>query len=450
MSFDRAGTADDDSTMLDSIDSPTGPGRTDPEPGRRRLGEGFLVAVAAVLGAALVLAVLVVVTTRGNGSDTSLAGERSETAGEPDGGSQDGAVPRPDEPAVSDPTGTTPCPGGERSEVCEAVAFIEDFKGMPFVRFPTVNFIDDAAFDEFILDDFDAESSELDAVGDSLRALGLIDTDVDLADALRTSLEIGVVGGYNTETEELNVRGTDVNLYTRSVMVHELTHAWDDQHHELSRPELDEDDESASGFLQIVEGSAVLVEQAWRETLTDAERAELERLELGAVAPEDLVVLFQIPSFILQTQISPYVDGAAFVSSVYDDGGIAAVDALFADPPVTTEQVLHPEAYAAREAPADVPAPEVGDGAVGEPIDQGTIGELALDLWLGQDAGDGWGGDAYVTWRTEDGVCSAVNLIGDTDDDTDDILAAGRSWADEARGRSAQRVAGVVRLLGCV
>ncbi len=208
-------------------------------------------------------------------------------------------------------------------------------------------------------------------------------------------------------------------------MVHELTHAWDDQHHELARPELDDDDESASGFLQLVEGSAVLVEQAWRQTLTDDERAELERLELGAVAPEDLAVLLQIPSFILQTQISPYVDGAAFVSSVYDEGGIAAVEALFADPPVTTEQVLRPEAYTAREQPIEVPVPALPDDAVGDPVDEGTIGALALGLWLGTDAGDGWGGDAYRTWRTEDGVCTAVDLVGDTDDDTADILVCG-------------------------
>ncbi len=39
-----------------------------------------------------------------------------------------------------------------------------------------------------------------------------------------------------------------------------------------------------------------------------------------------------------------------FVSSLYDDGGWAAVDAAYASPPFTTEQILHPEKYETGEA----------------------------------------------------------------------------------------------------
>jgi hypothetical protein len=86
-------------------------------------------------------------------------------------------------------------------------------------------------------------------------------------------------------------------------------------------------------------------------------------------------------------------------------GGWKAVDALFAAPPVSTEQVLHPEKLAAREAPVPVTLPadlasKIGPGWTADPDD--TIGEFQLREWLtalgvaqaqAGTAAAGWGGD---------------------------------------------------------
>ena len=47
----------------------------------------------------------------------------------------------------------------------------------------------------------------------------------------------------------------------------------------------------------------------------------------------------------------PYQQGLEFVMTLLDKGGYAAVDAAFKNPPVSTEQILHPDQY-----PNDVPA----------------------------------------------------------------------------------------------
>jgi hypothetical protein len=126
---------------------------------------------------------------------------------------------------------------------------------------------------------------------------------------------------------------------------------------------------------------------------------------------------------------------------------------LFDAPPTTTEQVLHPEAYAAGEGPIDVgrPQPRQDDAEI---ISEGLLGELTFDLWFGDRAGDGWGGDRYVSWRApslDDGrtTCTAVNVVGDTPADTAELLDAAKAWAREREGRSAASIGGIVTMLGC-
>ncbi len=412
-----------------------------------RLPEGLRLALAAGLAAALVLVVLVMLARGGGDAEIETAdgalASTSDGAGSPlleSPGAQPDATPGSSADSDgADPDSTDPeiaggpaggCPEGTIGEICDAVAFIEAFKGdRPFKTFPTVNFIDGDAFDAFVLEDFDEAVPDLRNTGDVLRTLGLIEPDIDLAEALRTSLELGVVGAYNTETEELNINGTEVNLYTQSVMVHELTHAWDDQYFELARPEYDDaEDEIGSGFLNVVEGSASLAEAAWRDTLTNDQRSELETLELSAISPEEMDLLFAVPLFVLQLQISPYTDGAAFVRSIYDEQGMDGVDALFDDPPTTTEQVLDVDAYRNREAAIAVVTP-TPDGAV---IDEGVLGRLTFDLWFGPDVGAGWGGDAYVAWHKGTATCTAFTVTGDDRADTTDYLGALESWAREA------------------
>ncbi len=418
----------------------------------RRIPEGVLLALAAVVAAVIVLGVLVFATAGNSSADLETAdgGLRSSSDGP---GDQTAAERGPDEAGPGEegePAEPSNCPEGTLPEVCDAVAFIESFKGdRPFLTFPVVNFIDGEAFDDFVLDDFAEGEAELRETGLVLQSLGLIDADVDLADALRTSLELGVAGAYNTETEELNVNGTEVNLYTQSVMIHELTHAWDDQYFELARPEYnDADGEIGSGFLNVVEGSAVLTATAWRATLTDDQRAELEELELGAISPDELELLFAVPFFVLQLQISPYVDGAAFVQSIYDRDGIEGVDALFDNPPTTTEQVFHVEAYLEGEVALEVPPVEPPF----EAFDEGVMGELTFDLWFGTSVADGWGGDEYVSWRSGDTTCTTVSVVGDTDADTDEFFAAFDDWTADAPAGASRVVDlfdGTVVATGC-
>jgi hypothetical protein len=103
--------------------------------------------------------------------------------------------------------------------------------------------------------------------------------------------------------------------------------------------------------------------------------------------------------------VAPYTEGTRFVHALRREGGWAKVDEAWRRPPTTTEQLLHPERWAAAEEPLPVPAPSpqwVGEAF--RSVDEDTLGELMLRLtaqgWLGEQAatafGRGWGGDRFT------------------------------------------------------
>jgi hypothetical protein len=68
--------------------------------------------------------------------------------------------------------------------------------------------------------------------------------------------------------------------------------------------------------------------------------------------------------------IYPYTTGLGYVQAAQLQSGWEGVNELFRRMPVSTEQILHPEKYAANEAPIPVTLPadlatELGSGWIG-------------------------------------------------------------------------------------
>jgi len=102
---------------------------------------------------------------------------------------------------------------------------------------------------------------------------------------------------------------------------------------------------------------------------------------------------------------APYIYGTLFVNTLRRQGGWAAVDRAWEDPPTTTEQILHLEKWLAHEPAKPVSAPPFASlGSGWTASDEDSEGELgartAFEEWLplsdaAQVAG-GWGGDRAV------------------------------------------------------
>ena len=313
--------------------------------------------------------------------------------------------------------------------VAELQGFVERERGLAFLRPVPVQLQSE---DDFVAtlrrlqrrQRGDADASVLINV---MRALGLVDGPFD-ASVLDAGAEEGVLGFYDSRRRRLYVRGDAATSAVRRVLVHELTHVLDDQHFGLERPHLERrEDEAALGFAALVEGDAVRVEERYFESLTAEERraADVEADALGA-DPD-------LPRFFEVLLAFPYDAGAAFVAALAGAGGLERIDAAFANPPTTSEQILHPERYLGEEPGKEVTAP-VADGRV---VDRGQLGELGFRLLLqeGLDRGaaaraaDGWGADRFVAWTQGEQTCVRGHVVMDTPGDRDELVEGLRAWA---------------------
>jgi len=423
--------------------SPPGPAVPTPRP------DHAWPAVIAGLAVVALLAGALVVVGRGTGSSIGATAEPTTSA-----------------PATSSTTApaTTPGPGGPTAggtgvtavdaQLAEISRFVERQRGLQFAQPVKVDLVDDAEFQRRLLTDFDKDTGELVTSGKLLQALGLVPPNSDVVAQMRSLLGVGVLGFYDPTTKELVVRGTDLTPMTRQTVAHELTHALDDQHFGLDRPEYDQrDDEISFGFSALGEGDARRVENAYAASLSSADRAELRREESAVGGGAQLG---QVPEALIQILMAPYDLGEVLVDRLYRDGGQAAVDAAFSDPPSTSEQLLDPAKYESHEARREVPAPPA-DGAT---IDQGVFGAFLLETLLtdaGVDAAtarravDGWAGDRYVAWTAPGGgTCLRVDVATDSAADGQALAAALGRWRSSQAGATVEQpAADDVRLTSC-
>ena len=100
------------------------------------------------------------------------------------------------------------------------------------------------------------------------------------------------------------------------------------------------------GYFGLIEGDAVRVEKQYLKTLSsdDQRRAAEEASQQAETAK-------RLPKVLVTSLTFPYEVGPVFVEALSKQGGQAAVDGAFARPPVTSEQLLHPERYLAGTAP---------------------------------------------------------------------------------------------------
>ena len=135
---------------------------------------------------------------------------------------------------------------------------VEQTRGLRFREPPRVALLADAAFRQRLKDKTAAERDEakLRRTQHSLRALRLIPADLDLAAAADALLAAGLVGFYDPKSKELVVRGASPSSpLVRHTLVHELTHALQDQHFGIDLARFrGRTDESYVGYSGLIEG----------------------------------------------------------------------------------------------------------------------------------------------------------------------------------------------------
>jgi hypothetical protein len=296
----------------------------------------------------------------------------------------------------------SPSPGSVAAFLPLAERYVESARGLRFKHAVKVEYLDDARFDSRVLAEQRRTQDETVKEGRLLKAVGLIQPEVDVEAAEESLLRAGVLGYYDPRSKSLAVRGTTLTPTLKHVLVHELTHALQDQWFGIDTPDgMDGDAEAA--FTAVVEGDARRIEQGYIATLPASDQAAVKK-ESGSLPTG-------VPPVLAEELDFPYSAGQSFLGALRASGGPGAIDAAFRDPPTATAQILAPQRYQAGFHPAAVPAP----AAPAAPTSDGVLGDLRLALMLEGPVNDGrltrqaaasallaWQGDHFSTW-TEGG-----------------------------------------------
>ena len=328
------------------------------------------------------------------------------------------------------------------ARVREYVEAVEDERGLKFKHPVYVDFLSVSDFKDQVTDDeedlSDEDRREIRQFTGLFRALGLVEGDLDLFKTMNQLAGAGIVGYYSDVDERIRLRGSKLTPTVQSTLVHELTHALQDQYFDIGKrqAQLDKDEASAasSGYKMVIEGDASRVESAWRQTLDKGTRKLLEKSEAtqGEAYNKDVA---DVPDVLETLMASPYVLGEALLDIALKDGGDKAVNRLFRSPPTTEEHQLDPWTLIEdHQAAREVPDPNLADGD--KEFDSGPFGATSWLLVLAERippkqalrAADGWGGDAYVAYERDGRTCVKIRYRGDTRADLEQMHTALTAW----------------------
>lgn len=194
---------------------------------------------------------------------------------------------------------------------------------------------------------------------------------------------------------------TDPKTLEETVMVHELTHALQDQHFRLAEREkaLMRDTDANMAYHAVLEGEAVLVMVAHMLAKSGVSLDEVVADDtlismITSTAQADQMITADTPRYFAEMVKFPYLEGLNFVIAAYRRGGWKELDRVHANPPRTTREILHPADYferrfESRPLPLDKPK-----GAIAAE----RLGEFHWRFLVGAASATGLVGDRAVVW----------------------------------------------------
>jgi len=288
------------------------------------------------------------------------------------------------------------------------------------------------------------------------KLLGLVPGEMDLERTLMAILEKQVGGFYDPKEDAFYLMGGFNGGVAKIILAHELAHALDDQHYDLDAGtrRCGEDSDRELAWRSVVEGSGTAAMNQWFLK----HRKEVDPNDLAKAQSLGGPELAAAPGWLWKPLVASYLRGEGFLVR---QGGLnllmakpkaADLDQALKAPPVSTEQILHPEKYwdpAKRDEPRSVELDLAVPPAGWRVVAQDTYGELLLALFTTpreqrkgldvsnpanvlaieytNEAAAGWDGDRLALLEREGAMALVCATTWDTPADAEQFAAAARA-----------------------
>jgi hypothetical protein len=273
----------------------------------------------------------------------------------------------------------------------------------------------------------DKKDSERYADDKTLEAFGLIPKGFPLDSFMLDVLTDQVAGLYDPKAKEFYIANWIPVDEQRTVMSHELTHALEDQSFHIdswikaARP--NDDAELARDAVSEGSAMAAMVDYEMLDQKVSVRDVPDVTLLIRASALSEMDKdpnLAKAPLYIRDELLFPYLAGTGFTQQFLKaHTGWQDLHLIFQDPPVSTQQILHPDLYLHGVKPEVVTLPEwkalvPSDWKL---LEENTMGEFGLGEVLKQLLDENraellspaWKGDRYAVF--EDAKTKATPLV---------------------------------------
>ncbi len=229
----------------------------------------------------------------------------------------------------------------------------------------------------------------------TLKKFGFVPNDFDLETTTIELLTEQAAAFYDFQRKKLYLLSGSNDLTQYPALVHEVAHALADQHFNLEKfINRASQDDGEMARMAVMEGQAtwIMMEAVSKRmgfSLTNnPESGNYFAAQVAEMSAGQFPVFEKAPLYLRETLLFPYVNGMKFQNAVYHKLGRPSFEVVFRHPPVSTQQILHPQLYFDQVAPVRVKAPDLKDAGDYRKLAEGVVGELDYSILLRQYAGE--------------------------------------------------------------
>jgi len=281
-----------------------------------------------------------------------------------------------------------------------------------------------------------AKPEEIRAEELTLKKFGLVPADFDLAKNTVDLLTEQAAAFYDYDKKKLFITESTPSETQEPVLAHELSHALADQNFNLAKfiRQGRKSDDGATARMAVMEGQATwLMSEFLARKMGQSLKSSPELVAMMSGMSESSNGQFPVfesaPLYERLTLVFPYTKGMLFQNAVFQRDGQAGFGEVFRKPPVSTQQILHPDKYFNNVKPTDPDLPDAHLPRGYKALVGGSLGELEHSILLEQFLSKDKAAELAPHWRgsnfelQENKKAARVVLLYSSEWDNDDAAS---------------------------